>query len=380
MISENSYNNLEEINQNTKVSYLDYSELSDFDTSNELILALKNIKIYLTDVNADWVCQFESINDLRKLNKYQPKIFLETFHEISADFVKLIISIRSNIAKLCLILLKEFFANRIYFVKNFSNENNNIKISNLKQNFSNTKNLASSNSKSCKNPRFSELSSNSNFAVFDKTVDNINIQINKNSRISEQSNFSLQENFNNYYVDLISYSNTINSIFDIVIPYVLQQSCTMKAFLKEEANKCLENVSIFTQSFVFLKKINLQINNKNSSYSENAFLTAMGLLDSLFSQNSDFLDFNNPTNKSLQNIKEIMEINIRLFNLKKDVYAKKAIKMLAQLKLKIGDELFEIVKSNFDNVSKNTIDNMIKEGNKGIKTNGNFKEFLKSKK
>jgi len=360
MISEN--HNQNEENSNVKVSYTDFSQLTNFNTNNEINSAINNIRMFLKDINSDWLCQFESINDLRRLNKFQPKLFLEIFHEISLEFVKLIISIRSNIAKLALILLKEFFSNEIYFTK-FKAENNNY----------NNEYLNNSVFKSySNNNRLSEISINS-----------FNSDKMGSSRLSEISNISGNNNpYNNQNndCDFSSSINIINSIFDTVIPYVLQQSCTMKAFLKEEANQCLENIGKFTQSIHFLKKINLQINNKNATYAENAFLTANNLLENMLSFNSNFYDHHNPSNKSLQCLKEVMEINLGLFNLKKDIYAKKAIKLMNKIKQKIGNEIFDLIKSNFDNYSKLAIDNMINEANKATKTTGNLKEFIKSKK
>ncbi len=361
MISEN--NNFKEDNSNTKVSYTEFSELNNFSSNNELNSTIMNIRNYLKDINSDWLSQFESLNDLRRLNKHQPKLFLEVFYEISLEFPKLIISIRSNIAKLALILLKEFFENEIYYIKNRYTENQNF----------NTINLNKSAFKNNSNVRLSEVSTSS-----------FNSDRMGSSRFSELSNVSIYDNeFNstqNNNFDFSNFSNIIHSIFDTVIPYILLQSYTMKSFLKEEANKCLENISKYSQNFYFLKKINLQINNKNISYAENAFNTTNNLLINLLSKNSVFFDYQNPTNKSLQNLKEIMDINIGLYNLKKDIYSKKAIKLMNCLRDKVGNEIFDVLKSNYDNHSKLIIDNMINEANKNNKTTGNFKDYIKSKK
>lgn len=434
MNSEKNFNQTEDSNQTAKqVTYADYSELTNFNSNSEINKAINNVKIYLTDINADWICQFDSINDLRRMNKYQPKLFLELFAEVVLEFVKLVVSIRSNIAKLALILLKEFFANKIYFDKNYvseenngngiiSNNNNfsnneefefgNNNINNAYNNFNSNNSNSNTNSNVCNNRNNNLINSSpkshyvgnsnrlSNFSVISNANNNNNNNnfssnrhtefIRNSNRLSEfsnngnftpvkNSNFNNNNSANNNYFDFKVYNHQINSIFDTVIPYVLQQSCTMKAFLKDEANRCLDKISSCTKSFYFLKKINMQINNKNASYAENAFLTAQALMQNLLTD-PDHFDMQDPSNKSLQSVKELIEINLGLYNLKKDLYAKKAVKLLTLLKELIGAECFEALKGCFDNVAKGVIDNMIREGNKPTKNTGNFKDFVRSKK
>jgi len=419
-----------------QVEYLDYSELVSFSSSNEANKAIKNIKTYLIDINADWFCQFDSINDLRRMNKYHPKLFLELFTEIVSDFVKLVVSLRSNIAKLALILLTEFFGNQLYFIKNFASEdnngnynsvgngnnnNNNNDINDYKNsnrnNFNSEENFYNDNNSYNNKKKFINSTPNSHFVSNNNRISdfplisnaknnntnfnsnftsNRHTDFNKNtnrlSDLSSNANFTPNKssnntnnnnNNNNNNSDSFDFSaaqNTINSLFDTVLPYILQQSCTMKTFLKDEAKKCLETISSCTQSFYFLKKITLQINNKNANYVENAFLSAQALMQSLLSD-ADLFDSQNPSSKSIQSVKDLIQVNIGLYNLKKDLYAKKAAKLMSLLKELVGVECFESVKGCFDNVAKAVVDNMIKEGNKAAaKSSSNFKEFINSKK
>jgi len=350
------------------------------------------------DINADWFCQFESINDLRRLNKYHPKLFLEVLQEILLEFVKLVVSLRSNIAKLALILLTEFFENKIYFVKktqinfaenDFENCNNNdnydnnnefsnnnlINNSNSKSSFSNASPKTNSGANGNKLSEFSVISKSNNF-----NNNNRHSEFNKNSNFTPVKNLNTNNNYNNNqnHFDLSAFHNTINSIFDTVLPYILQQSCIMKAFLKEEASKCLEKMSSCTQSFYFLKKLNMQINNKNASYAENAYFSAQALMQNLLSD-SEIFDSQNPSNKILISLKDLIDINIGLHNLKKDMYAKKAVKLVCLLKELIGSECFEAVKGSFDNNARRVIDSMLMEGNKGLKNTGKFNDLSKKK-
>ena len=123
----------------------------------------------------------------------------------------------------------------------------------------------------------------------------------------------------------------------------------------------------------------MQINNKNASYAESAFLTAQALMQNLLSD-TDFFDTQNPSNRNLQSVKDLIDVNIGLYNLKKDLYAKKAVKLISLLKELIGAESFEAVKGCFDHGAKGVVDSMIREGNKAGKGTINIKEFLKSKK
>lgn len=361
---------------NTKVDYIEFTELNYFYSTFEINKALKNIKSYLNNMNADWFCQFESLNDLRKINKFQPELFLEVFMEIILEYPKLIISIRSNIAKLALIVLKEFFSNPVYFTKNFENNNYNFSNSNK---FGLNNNIIYTNN----DVENSQFLTTQYLITPQKPRNNINF-IN-NLQNSASSNYTqINSNFGDVQYFAVS-NNQIHKIFDAVVPMILQQSCSMKAFLKEEALKCLENISKNTFNLYFLKKLIAQINNKNNSYCENAYNTANKLLEKIFGCNSgsneylvyEFIEFSNE--KKVLAIKEVMEHIISLYNLKKDIYAKKAVKLMNTLKEAMVEIFFNSAKALFDNVSKATIENMLKDSNKLAKTTGNIKEFLTTK-
>ena len=289
-------------NQDIKINYLNFDELTYFENNLEIDSSINNIKKNLADSNSDWHSKFESIDDLRKLNKFNSKLFVNFFNTIILDFVKLITSIRSNIAKLSLILLKEFYSNSNYF--------------RLKSNFTEIENY----------------------------------QNNENLHISH----------------IILYN-----IFDVTLPSILSQSCSMKTFLKEEALLCLDNLSVNVKSLVFLKKLINEINNKNIHYSENSFNAAFKFLENI--------EVDEIIVEKKTAIKDIMEYILHLYSLKKDLFSKKAVKLMNCLKIKIEDDYFENSRDLFDMMGRNSIDSMIKDGTKN-KTVGNFKEFIITKK
>jgi hypothetical protein len=303
-MKSNEENNLEK-----KVDYLEFDDLENFESEKHYLSSLSNIGEYLKDDKSDWFNQFEALNDLRKLNKFFPRSFLEAFLDISKDFSKFLLSIRSNIAKLSLIVLKEFYGSSIYFTKN--------------------------------------------------------PEILKDYKIQNTTNIVI-------------------SLFDAHLPHVLTQSSSMKGFLKEEAIQILDNIANVSNSVYFLKKIILQINNKNNLYSENAFNCAVNLLLNVFSSdgNGEFSPSASPeknSNKIYNKIKEILECILNLYNLKKDLFTKKATKLYSALKDTITHDQLENSKSHLDNNSRTNLAKMENDHNKTSRTATNFNEFLNSR-
>lgn len=303
MISNN-----EENGQEKKVDYIEFEDLENFENEKHYLTSLNNISNYLKNEKSDWVNQFDALNDLRKLNRFFPRSFLEALLDISKDFSKFLLSFRSNIAKLSLITLKEFFGSEIYF-------SNNPEV--LKD-------------------------------------------------------FKIQNT-----------ENIIQSLFDTFLPSILTQSASMKGFLKEEALQILENIASVTNKIYFLKKIISQIYNKNNQYSENAFNCAMNLIENIFVSDKNFSPNTSPEKKGMKiyyKIKEIIDCIISLYNLKKDLFTKKAIKLYSALKESVTSEQLENSINLLDNNARSILEKMITDPNRTTRTASNFQDFLKSKK
>jgi len=300
----------EENNQDKKVDYLDFKDLENFQNEKHYLSSLSNIGKYLKDDKLDWFDQFEALNDLRKLNKFFPRSFLEALSEISTDFSKFLLSIRSNIAKLSLITLKEFFGSEIYFSKN--------------------------------------------------------PEVLKDYKIQNTSNI-------------------VQSLFDTFLPSILTQSASMKGFLKEEAVQILDNIANVSNNSYFLKKIISHINNKNNHYSENAFNCAYNLIQNIFTSDGygEFSPSASPEKKgtkTFNKIKDILECIMRLYNLKKDLFTKKALKLYFAVKDSVKHEQFENSKTYMDNNARTILEKMENDANKTSRTSSNFKDFMSSKK
>lgn len=309
-MKSNEENNLEK-----KVDYLEFDDLENFENEKHYLTSLSNIGVYLKDDKLEWFYQFDALNDLRKLNKFFPRSFLEAFLDISKDFSKFLLSIRSNIAKLSLIVLKEFYGSSIYFTKD---------------------------------PEILK-------------------------------DYKLQGT-----------TNIVNALFDSHLPHILTQSSSMKGFLKEEAIQILDNIATLSNSTYFLKKIISHINNKNNQYSENAFNCAVNLLLNVFNDKggSGEINFspnaspsknsngNSNNNKGHDKVKEILECILCLYNLKKDLFTKKALKLYTALKDVLSNDQIENSKNHLDNNSRTVLAKMENETNRSTKTSSNFNEFL----
>ena len=118
MNSKSDQENDNKYSQEKSAEYIDFEDLENFESEKHYLTSLNNIAIFLKNDKSDWSDQFDSLNDLRRLNKFFPRSFLESLLEISKDFHKFLLSLRSNVAKLSLIVIKEFFGSEIYFSKN----------------------------------------------------------------------------------------------------------------------------------------------------------------------------------------------------------------------------------------------------------------------
>jgi hypothetical protein len=91
-----------------KVDYESYEDLKNFDKDTDFNSLINKIIQNLKD-SPEWVKAFYSINDLRRLLKFNNEIFLQILDSVVNQLNKLSLSIRSNLSKLTLILIKEIF-------------------------------------------------------------------------------------------------------------------------------------------------------------------------------------------------------------------------------------------------------------------------------
>jgi hypothetical protein len=95
-------------NKISAVEYDTYESLSEFASGFNLDKFAKEIINILED-ESEWYEQFKGINDLRRIQKFYTLKFHYLFRETYPFILRLSASIRSNLSKLALILIKEFF-------------------------------------------------------------------------------------------------------------------------------------------------------------------------------------------------------------------------------------------------------------------------------
>ena len=219
-------------NDNIKIEYIKFQDLENI--SNNEIETLIDQLLNLT-IETDWLIQYESINFLRRLNKYNKLKFEQIFDKLSQLIVKLSSSIRSNISKVILLLISE-----IFFCDNF-----------------------------------------------------------------------------------------IGRWVKILIPAVLFQSASNKGFIKEEALICLDNISKSktNHEYVIICTLSEEIMNKNPVISENSLNCLINFLKQC------------DINLSRNEWNDIIMKNINIYNLKKDIYSKKAIRLLNVYLTILGDTI-----------------------------------------
>jgi hypothetical protein len=224
-----------------KIEYIKFDELEEFSGNIDYELIYKECSVALDDpASTDWMAQYQGINTLRRINKYDGKFFEAVFEKVVYCVVKLCASIRSNISKLVLMLFSE-----IFYTHNF-----------------NTKNLK------------------------------------------------------------------------LIIPAVLVQSAHLKQFIKDESLNSLKHLSKCKSNTydIILLLIN-DITNKNPTISENSLNC---LID--FLKNCNLYDITQED--WVQMLLGIVQINA----LKKDIYTKKASKLLGLCSEILDDSFSMIVK------------------------------------
>lgn len=112
-------------NVSVKVEYQSFDDLKnyedheDFEEINLQILNMINDEL-------NWLNQYESLNNLRRLNKYCPLIFNSILQSVILQISKLTSSIRSNLSKLSIMLIKEIFISQHLSSNNFKHMKNLI--------------------------------------------------------------------------------------------------------------------------------------------------------------------------------------------------------------------------------------------------------------
>ena len=104
--------NLLKIEYQTFENLLPFSNSEDYDKLYDIIIA------YFND-DTNWLNQFEALNFLRRLNKYCPIIFNSILPNIVIFITKFTSSLRSNLSKLSIMLIKEIFYSKDFSSTNF---------------------------------------------------------------------------------------------------------------------------------------------------------------------------------------------------------------------------------------------------------------------
>jgi hypothetical protein len=260
-----------------KIEYISFNDLEDFgDIDFELLV--KECYNSLEENNADWIQQYNGLNTLRRLNKFEAKVFDAIFEKLVYNVAKLAISLRTNIAKIVLILFTEIFYTHNY----------NIKI--LRQ----------------------------------------------------------------------------------IIPAILVQSAHLKQFIKEEAGKALSSLSkCKSNTFEIIQLLSEGVTNKNPTISENSLNTLLNFIN-----NCNLYDIQN--DEWLELFKSVTQI----YSLKKEIYTKKACKLLSLYIEVLEDSFGSVVKrlSSDKQYIIESIKSEINAKNNKISSNNSSKQgFFKTK-
>jgi hypothetical protein len=223
----------------SKIEYVNFDNLEEFPNNVDFEVIWKECYSHLDDVQTtDWLGQYNSINILRRLNKFEQKVFEALLDKLIFSIAKLASSIRSNISKLALILCGEIFHTHNYNTKT------------LKQ----------------------------------------------------------------------------------LVPAVLCQSAHLKQFIKDEAQTALVHLSkCKSNTFEIIQLLSEGVTNKNPTISETSLNHLLN-----FIRNCSLYDIQTDEWRS------ILVAVVNIYSLKKEIYTKKALKLLT-LYIEILDDSFDSV-------------------------------------
>lgn len=277
-MSNSCNNNISaESNSSPKIEYEIFDDLKEIDINTNLNNIYSDI-----EQEQDWVIQFQAINLLRQLNKFDFKTFALIFSKVIFYVKKLSASLRSNISKITLMLLTE--------IVNYNPE----------------------------------------------------------------------------------HKNEINNWLPTMIASAAAQSSSNKHFIKEEVIKFYSAISDNIFTYTCLALLLTEIKSKVLPASENSFNSAMKLIE-----NWEWENF-----YSLKEWNNIFLAIINLYNLKREPYNKRSVKIYSLILDKLGkDSLDKKIKScgNDGNLRmldqiENDIANLTKSKSNGF---GSLKEFKK---
>lgn len=101
-----------------KVEYQSYDNLAPFSEDEDYENLHRTLIFNLND-ETNWLNQYEALNTLRRINKFSSIIFNSILPNVCVYITKLTSSIRSNLSKLSIMLVKEIFTNQNYSYTNF---------------------------------------------------------------------------------------------------------------------------------------------------------------------------------------------------------------------------------------------------------------------
>jgi hypothetical protein len=110
-------------NNSIKVEYQLFDDLILYEEHEDFeMIKLEIIKMINDESN--WINQYEALNNLRRLNKFCPLVFNSILQSVILQISKLTSSIRSNLSKLSIMLVREVFmsqnlsSNNLKYIKN----------------------------------------------------------------------------------------------------------------------------------------------------------------------------------------------------------------------------------------------------------------------
>jgi hypothetical protein len=124
MISNLNTKNEEIDPSSKKIEYELFENLVPFKESEDFS-SYTNIIISQLNDDSQWLNQYEALNTLRRLNKFADFFFNSLLSHVAPMITKLTGSIRSNLSKLSIMLIKEIFSSKnisseyFKFIKNF---------------------------------------------------------------------------------------------------------------------------------------------------------------------------------------------------------------------------------------------------------------------
>jgi len=102
-----------DVNSNIKVEYISYEDLKPFNKEENIKVLFQTCLDRVIRTDSHWIDIFSGIDALRRLLKFYPDVVIDKLSLLTNSLIKHSKSIRSNVAKISLLLITEIFQIKI---------------------------------------------------------------------------------------------------------------------------------------------------------------------------------------------------------------------------------------------------------------------------